>query len=89
LTPDLRKQFSLSDGAKGAVIIEVPQNSPAANQGLRAGDLLVAVGRSAVANPEDVPQLIAGARKNGHRNVLVRVEREGSSRFVALPVETG
>ena len=26
---------------------------------------LVAVGRSAVANPEDVPQLIAGARKNG------------------------
>src|SRR5438552_16865999 len=89
LTPDLRKQFSLSDGAKGAVIIEVPQNSPAANQGLRAGDLLVAVGRSAVANPEDVPQLIAGARTNAHRNVLVRVEREGSSRFVALPVETG
>jgi len=89
LTPELRKQFSLSDGVKGAVIIEVPQNSPAANQGLRAGDLLVAVGRSTVTNPEDVPQLVAGAKKNGHRNVLVRVEREGSSRFVALPVETG
>ena len=89
LTPELRKQFSLSDGVKGAVIIEVPQNSPAASQGLRAGDLLVAVGRSAVTNPEDVTQLVAGARKNGHRNVLVRVEREGNSRFVALPVETG
>ena len=89
LTPELRKQFSLSDGVKGAVIIEVPQNSPAANQGLRAGDLLVAVGRAAVANPEEVAQLVAGARKNGHRNVLVRVEREGNSRFVALPVETG
>jgi serine protease Do len=67
----------------------VPQNSPAASQGLRAGDLLVAVGRFAVANPEDVPQLVNSAKKNGHRNVLVRVEREGSSRFVALPVETG
>ena len=89
LTPELRKQFSLSDGVKGAVIIEVPQNSPAAAQGLRAGDLVVAVGHSNVANPEDVPQLVNSAKKNGHRNVLVRVEREGNSRFVALPVETG
>jgi len=89
LTPELRKQFSLSDGAKGAVIIEVPQHSPAASQGLRAGDLVTAVGHSAVANPEDVPQLVGGAKKNGHRYVLVRVEREGNTRFVALPVETG
>jgi serine protease Do len=88
LTPDLRKQFSLSDGAKGAVIIEVAQNSAGAAQGLRAGDVVVAVGRSAVANPEDFPPLVAGAKKHGRKNVLVRVEREGSSRFVALPLET-
>ena len=65
------------------------QNSAGAAQGLRAGDLLVAVGKSAVANPEDLLQLVAGARKHGRKNVLVRVEREGSSRFVALPLETG
>jgi len=88
LTPELRKQFSLSDGAKGAVILEVSQNSAGAAQGLRAGDLLVAVGRSAIANPEDLPPLVSGAKKHGRKNVLVRVEREGSSRFVALPLET-
>jgi serine protease Do len=90
LTPDLRKQFSLPDRVKGVVVLEVPLNSPGAAQGLRAGDLIVAVGHAAVASPEQVPQLAAAAKKAGQKKVLVRVEREGNTRFVALPVvETG
>jgi serine protease Do len=90
LTPDLRKQFSLPDRAKGVVVLEVPQNSPGAAQGLRPGDLIIAVGHAAVTSPEQVPQLAAAARKGGQKKVLVRVEREGNTRFVALPVvETG
>jgi len=86
----LRKQFSLREGARGALVIEVPANSPASAQGLRPGDLIVGVGHAAVANPEQVPQLAATARKAGQKKVLVRVEREGNTRFVALPVvETG
>jgi serine protease Do len=89
LTPELRKQFSLADTAKGVVITEVPQNSPAAAQALRPGDLVIAVGHEAVGAPEEVQQKIAAAKKSGHKNVLVRVEREGNSRFIALPLETG
>jgi serine protease Do len=87
LTADLRKQFSLPDAAKGVVITEVPQNGPAAAQGLRPGDLLIAVGHDGVGSLEEVQQRFAVAKKNGHKNVLVRVEREGNTRFVALPVE--
>jgi serine protease Do len=89
LSPELRKQFSLPETAKGVVITEVPQNSPAAAQALRPGDLVIAVGHEAVAAPEEVQQKAAAAKKNGRKNVLVRVEREGNSRFVALPLETG
>jgi len=89
LSPDLRKQFSLPDAAKGVIITEVPQNSPAAAQALRPGDLVIAVGHEAVSAPEEVQQKAAAAKKNGRKNVLVRVEREGNSRFVALPLETG
>jgi serine protease Do len=90
LTAELRKQFSLPDTAtKGVVITEVSQNSAAAVQALRPGDLLIAVGHDPVATLEDVQQKIAAAKKNGHKNVLVRVEREGNSRFIALPLETG
>ncbi len=89
LTPELRKQFSVPESAKGAVITEVPQNSPGAVQGLRPGDLVVAVGHEPVTAPEEVQQKAAAARKGGRKNVLVRVEREGSARFVALPAEGG
>ena len=89
LTPELRKQFSLPEAAKGIVITEVPQSGPAAVQGLRPGDLLVAVGHEAVGGLEEVQQKLAAAKKNGHKNVLVRVEREGNTRFVALPLEAG
>ena len=67
----------------------IRSNSPAAAQVLRPGDLLIAVGHEPVAAPEEVQQKAAAAKKNGRKNVLVRVEREGNSRFVALPLETG
>ena len=89
VTAELRKQFSLPDAAKGVVVTEVSQNSPGATQGLRPGDLVVAVGHEAVGSLEEVQQKIAVAKKNGHKNILVQVEREGSARFIALPFEAG
>jgi serine protease Do len=89
LTAELRKQFSLPETAKGVVITEVPQNSPGAVQGLRPGDLVVAVGHEAVGSLEEVQQKVAAVKKNGHKNALVRVEREGNTRFIALPFEAG
>src|SRR5205823_5927164 len=43
VTPELRKQFSLAERARGAVVLEVPPNSPASAQGVRPGDLIVAI----------------------------------------------
>jgi serine protease Do len=88
LSAELRKQFSLPDTVKGIVITEVPQNSPAAAQALRPGDLLIGVGHDPVGTTEELQQKLAALKKAGHKNVLVRVEREGNSRFVALPIET-
>ena len=89
LTPELRKQFSLPEAAKGVVITEVPKNSPAAAQGLRPGDLVVAIGHEPIKSLEEVQQKVAAAKKGGHKNALVRVEREGNTRFIALPFEAG
>jgi serine protease Do len=89
LTPDLRKQFSLPETARGVVIVEVPAKSAAAGEGLRPGDLLIAVGAAPVVAPEDIQKKAAAAKKDGRKNLLVRVERDGITRFVALPAETG
>jgi serine protease Do len=90
LTPELRKQFSLPDWADGVVITEVPPNGVGAAQGLRPGDLVIAIGHTLVTAPQQVPALAAAAKKANQKMVLVRVEqREGNTRFVALPAEAG
>jgi serine protease Do len=90
LTPELRKQFALPDGAKGLVVAEVPPNSAAAAQGLRPGDLVIGIGQAPLANLEQVPQLAAAAKKANQKRVLIRIEqREGNTRFVALPPDAG
>jgi serine protease Do len=88
-TPELRKQFSLPETARGVVIVEVPQNGPAASQGLRAGDLIVAVEGSPVANPDQLVQSVANAKKANKKFAFVQVEREGNTRFIALPIGEG
>jgi serine protease Do len=89
LTAELAKQYSLTDSAKGAVITDIQPNSPASAQGLRPGDLVVAVGADPIGSPEEVQQKAAAAKKAGHKKVLVRVERDNATRFVALPTEGG
>jgi serine protease Do len=58
-------------------------------QGLRPGDLVIAVGHESVGSLEELQQKVAAARKNGRKNVILRVEREGNTRFIALPFEAG
>jgi serine protease Do len=89
LTAELRKQFSLSAAANGVVITEVPPASAGAVQGLQPGDLIVAVARSPVVSPDEIKASAFAARKLGRKYLMLRVEREGSTRFVALPVAGG
>ena len=89
LSGDLRKQFALAEAIKGVVITEVPANGAAATQGLRPGDLVVAIGRATVATPEEVQQKATVSTKSGSKDLLIRVERDGNTRFVALPAAGG
>jgi serine protease Do len=89
LSGDLRKQFSLPETAKGVVITAVPAKTAAATKGLRPGDLVIAIGSAVVTTPEEVQQKAAAANKIGRKDLLVRVERDGITRFVALPTEGG
>jgi hypothetical protein len=42
-----------------------------------------------VATPEEVVAKVAAARQAQHRSVLLRLERKGAGRYVAVPVEQG
>jgi len=79
LDDDLRQQFGLKD-AKGAVVADVEPGSPAADAGVRPGDLLVEVDRKPVANAADAEKRIAA----GGESVLLLVRRGDGTIYVVV-----
>ena len=86
LTPDLRTKFQINDDRKGVIITDVEGGSPAAERGLKPGDIIVEVAQEAVTTPADVTARVDRARKASRKSVLMLVQSGESPRFVPLPL---
>ena len=89
VTPDLKQKFSLADDADGVVVVDVTNDSPAAEKGLKPGDVIVEVAQQEVKTPGQVTAKIDEARKSGRKSILLLVDRAGDLRFVALRIDQG
>jgi serine protease Do len=85
----MRQVYGIPEGVRGVVITELAEGSPAAEQGIEPGDVIVEVGSAPVENPDDVARQVTEARREGRRNLLVLLNRQGDVRFVPLTIETG
>jgi serine protease Do len=81
LTPELREQLKIQAEA-GAVVSGVEEASPAARAGLRAGDVIVEANRERVRSVADFSRILGQVRRGS--NLLLLVQRDGSSRFVVI-----
>ncbi len=64
-------------------------DSPAAEKGLKPGDVIVEVAQQEVKTPNQVTAKIDEARKSGRKSILLLVDRAGDLRFVALRIDQG
>ena len=87
ITPELRSQFEINEKTKGVVITKVDDGSPAAERGLRPGEVIVEINQEQVTNPQQVANKVKEAKTQGRRGVLVMVDRQGEQRFVGLSVD--
>ncbi len=78
-----------NDKGNGVVVTDVAPDSAAAERGVSTGDVIVSVNAAGVKSADDVSAAIASAAKNGRKAVLMQIEGENGSRFVALPVAKG
>ncbi len=85
LTAEYRQRLRLPDDAEGVVIVDVERGSPAAREGLRAGDVIKRVGNKKVATPEEVIEALKGQAKR--KAVLLLISRQGNDRFIAVPLD--
>jgi serine protease Do len=85
LTPQILNQLGVPAGTQGVVVSAVVSNSPAANGGLRRGDVIVEVNRTAVTNVNEYRQAISQASGS----ILLLVNRGGNTVFLAIERPSG
>jgi serine protease Do len=81
LDAQARRQFGIPEKLTGAIVSEVQPDSAAAEAGLRPGDVIVEINRKAVKSADDA---VAMTEKADNKRTLLRVWREGGSRFVIV-----
>tara|TARA_R110000782_G_scaffold4929_7_gene17276 strand:+ start:1127 stop:2704 length:1578 start_codon:yes stop_codon:yes gene_type:complete len=84
ITDEAVQKFKLEGDAKGVLVTDVLNAGPAAEKGVRPGDLIVEVGQEEVGTPDDVVRKVKEARDTGRKSVLLLVQGQNGLRFVAI-----
>ncbi|PON17028.1 hypothetical protein C2W62_15390 [Candidatus Entotheonella serta] len=87
ITPDIATSLKL-ENTDGVVVSGVDANGPAAEAGLRRGDVVREINRLPIGDIDDYETITSNLRTDS--TVLLLVERRGSNLYVALkPKEAG
>jgi len=73
-------------GDRGVVVTAVDPNGPAAEHGIKSGDVITNVSGTAVSTPADVQKQLAELRKAGRHTVLMQVKSDQGTHYVAVPL---
>jgi len=82
ITSDNRKQFDISEKAKGVVVTKVEAGSEVEAAGIQPGDLIQEVSRNVIKTLDDFQQIASKIEKE--ELVVLLVNRRGNNLFVAI-----
>ena len=83
---DTRQKFQIGADQKGIVITEVAQDGPAAQKGLRPGDIIVEVQQQKVSSPADLQKRVDAVKKEQRKAVLILVQGQDGLRWIPVPI---
>ena len=81
LNPQLRSELNVPKSVKGAVVTGIAPNSPAADAGLKPGDVIEEINRHPVKDADDAVKL---AENGSNKRTLLRVWSNGGSHYVVV-----
>jgi serine protease Do len=83
LSPAHRQELGIDAQVEGALVVGVQPGSPAEQQGIEPGDVILQVNQKQIDSAKDVLDELAASRADGRR-ALVLLRRGDAQRFVAL-----
>ena len=86
ITQDTKDKYQLGANQKGVVVTDVAPDGPAANRGLKPGDVIVEVQQEPVATPAEVQSRVDGVRKQNRKSVLMLIQRQDNLQWVPVPL---
>ena len=86
ISQDLKDKYQLGADQKGVVITDVSPNGPAADRGLKPGDVVVEVQQAEVGSVADVQKRIDAVKKENRKSVLLLIQRQDGLQWVPLPL---
>jgi serine protease Do len=84
LTENIRRQLNIPEQITGVIVSEVQQGSRAFRQGLQRGDLITQVQNQPVSDEDQFYNVVSELRADGQDVMLLRVNRQGNSVFIAI-----
>lgn len=88
--PGAQTDFGMSvapaEDGEGLVVEDVESGSVAGNNGIMPDDIIRTVNGQPVSSADDIAAGVEAAAQAGRGAVLFMIEREGSNRFIALPI---
>jgi serine protease Do len=84
VTPDIASSLGIAD-AKGALVANVTQNSPAARAGFRQGDVVVELNGTRISDSRDLSRDVANLHAGDKANFVIL--RDGAKRTLVAMIE--
>lgn len=82
-----RNKYKIDKTVKGVVVIKVNRSSPAADAGIRVGDVIMRFNRQKIESVADLDNFVKEAEKSGAKNCVLLINRGNSNQFVVLDLE--
>lgn len=84
VTPELAERYGLTEKS-GVVVLQVVPGSPAAESGLRPGDIVIEVEQEPVETLDEFVEKIRKYQKGD--SILLLISRKGANRYLTLKIE--